>query len=116
MNHLYRRPRVWALFYAHGTKQHMRPGDMLEQFTTIASARDELAIRFRIGKGHVTYSCGGKGTEHTVWPDHDRHNTYALVWLATGRDLHPGQAVDATSEPDEKWTPGPRGGVIRTAF
>lgn len=113
-----RQPTVWALFRQHdrASQTSADPGLDLEGFATITDAADMLTSRLATGQGRAYYlhpDREGHG-KHPHWPDHDPGQAHALVWLATHHtDRHAGWQPDATSEPDERWTVGPRGGLRR---
>lgn len=113
-----RQPTVWALFRQHDRAAQATddPGLDLEGFATIGDAAELLTGRLANGTGRAYYLHPDREADgaNVQWPDHDPHQAHALVWVAAHHDnRHPGWQPDATSEPDERWTVGPRGGLRR---
>lgn len=118
-----RPPKVWLLY-----RQHDRvaqgvddPGMDLEGFPSIGDAVQEITTRIQSGYGTTRYLHPDRADQEPErdWVDNDRAKAYAAVWLAQNyppEDMPPGWQPDATSEPDERWTLGPRGGIHRDRY
>lgn len=97
------RVRVWVLYRANARQAQADddPARSLEGFATIKEATDAIAHRMAFGQGVTAYvSPEYQQEQYQVWPDGDKDEAYASVWLGRERyDKEP----DATSEPDETW-------------
>jgi len=82
---------------------------LLEGWSTLKDAEDELCKRYVSRVGHTSYLHGENG--RAIWPELDPATCRLEVWLRAGSVLWP---PDATSQPDETWALGPRGGLVRT--
>lgn len=113
--------RVWVLF-----RQHERaaqgaddPGLDLEGFPTIGAATKAIGARFGTRQGETYYVHPDRADEdgYQEWPDLDKQQAYAEVWLLREHpDVPPGWQPDATSQPDERWTPSGLLGVERDPY
>lgn len=116
-----RPPKVWVLF-RQSDRTHQAaddPGLDLEGFPTIREATKTIGARFGTRQGDTFYVHPDRADEdgYAEWPDMDKATAHAAVWLkAQHPDVPPGWEPDATSEPDERWTPKGLLGVERTRY
>lgn len=116
-----RPPKVWVLFRQHGRASQGAddPGLELEGFATIRDATALIGERFSSRQGETFYLHPDRADEdgYREWPDLDKATAHAEVWLASEHpDVPPGWQPDATSEPDERWTPRGIQRVERTRY
>lgn len=109
--------RVWVLYRANANAAQSTsdPGLELEGFATVRDAERVLGKRFALGHGTVFYVHPDRQADRdwTDWPDTDKATAHAEVWLGPDRV---GVEPDATSQPDERWTPRQLIGVQRTRY
>lgn len=115
-----RPPTVWVLFRQSERAAQLAddPGLDLEGFPTIKEATVAIGRRFGIRQGDTFFVHPDRDPEgYQEWPDLDKATAYAEVWLKREHpDVPPGWEPDATSQPDERWTPSGLLGVERDPY
>jgi len=105
--------KVYGLWYGGCGYGHGDPISDLEQFTTIAAAREALADRYNSnGLRKVEFDFINRDTEYVYCPCVERESSIWL-WLGANLDLDTGN-VFVPEYPDRIIEFGPRGGVVVT--